>query len=102
MQDLRKQRAQCLEGPPAELRYGTEIRRIERYNAHEIHPLAARPGNEARGVDAAAIGIEQPRRHHDGIERRLPPLAAIAAGDLGEIDIVPDQAQPKAGEMVLR
>ena len=53
------------------------------------HGLAVR----ARGVDAAAVGIQQQRRPHGGIERRLAPLAAIGPSDLGEIEIVPPQAQ---------
>src|SRR5205807_6971536 len=67
----------------------------------EINALAARLGDPPRGVDPAAVGIQQQRRHHDGIIRWLAPLAAVGAGDLSEVDIVPDQAQHKAGEMVL-
>ena len=43
----------------------------------------------------------QQRRHHGGIERRLAPFAAVGASDRGEVDIIPDQVQHKAGEMVL-
>jgi signal transduction histidine kinase len=100
MQDLPEQRAQRLQVPPAELRHGAEIRRIERHDAHEINALAARLRDAARGVNAAAIGIEQQRRHHHGIERRLPTIAVIARSDRGEVDLVPHQAQHKAGEMV--
>src|SRR6202011_3470442 len=80
---------------------GAEIRCIERHNAHEIDALAARLGDAARGVDAAAVGIEQQRRHHGRVEWRLAPLTPISAGDLSQAEIVPDQAQHKAGEMVL-
>jgi hypothetical protein len=55
----------------------------------------------ARGVDATAAGIEQQRRHHRGIERRLAPLTTIAAGDLAQIDPIPDQAHHKAGQIIL-
>ena len=40
-------------------------------------------------------------QHHGGIERRLAPLAAIGASDLGKVNLVSHQAQHKAGEMVL-
>jgi len=50
---------------------------------------------------AAAIRIEQQRRHHDRIERRLAALARIAAADRGKVDILPHQVQHQAGEMVL-
>src|SRR5262249_27205658 len=71
VQNLRKQRVQRLQMPLAEFRDGTEVRRIEPHNAHEIDALAARLGNTARGINAAAIRIEQQRRHHDRIERWL-------------------------------
>src|SRR5262249_28275817 len=38
---------------------------------------------------AAAIRIEQQRRHHDQTERRLAALARIAAADRGKVDILP-------------
>jgi hypothetical protein len=41
VQDLRKQRAQRLQMPLAELGDGVEIRRIEPDNAHEIDALAS-------------------------------------------------------------
>jgi hypothetical protein len=87
--------------PLAEIRDGAEIRRIEPHNAYEIHPLAAPLGAPTRGVDAAAVGIQQQHRHHRRIERRLAPLAAIGASDLGEIEIVPHQAQHQVRKMVL-
>ena len=100
-QDLPEQSAKRLQVTLAEVRHGAKIRRIEPHDAHEIHPLAACLGDPTRGVDAATVGIEQQRRHHGRIERRLAPLAAIGASDLGEVDIVPDQIQHKPGEMVL-
>jgi hypothetical protein len=72
--------------PPAEFRDGTEVRRIEPTQCHEIDALAARLGNTARGINATAIGIEQQRRHHDWIERRLAAIAFIATADLGNWD----------------
>src|SRR6266849_8160941 len=50
----------------------------------------------------ASDTVKQQRRHHDGIKRRLAPLAAVGARDLGEVDCLPHQAQHKAGEMVRR
>jgi hypothetical protein len=99
LQDLQEQFAQRLQVPLAEIRDGAEIRRIKPNNAHEIDPLPARLGNSARGVDAAAVGIQQQRRHHDGIKRRLAALAAVRAGDLGEVDLL---LHHNAGEMALR
>ena len=87
--------------PRAELRDGAEIRCIKRHDAHEIDALTARLGNATRGVDAAAVGIEQQRRHHGRVEWRLAPLTAIGAADLDQVQIVSDQAQYKAGEMAL-
>ncbi len=101
LQHLPEQFTKRLQVPLTEIRDGAKIRRIEPHDTHEIHPLAARLGDPTRGVDAATVGVQQQRRHHGGIERRLAPLAAVGAGDLGEVDIIPDQIQHKAGEMVL-
>ena len=101
LQNLLEQIAKRLQVPLAEIRDGPEIRGIERHNAHEIDPFAAGLGDAPRGVDAATIRIKQQRRHHGGIKRRLAPFAAIGAGDFPETEIVSDQAQHKAGEMVL-
>jgi hypothetical protein len=90
LQDLLEQLTKRLQVPPAEVRNGAEIRCIERHDAHEIDALAARLGNATRGVEAAAVGIEQQRRHHGRVERRLAPLTAISAGDLSQIKIILD------------
>src|SRR4029077_8213587 len=82
LQNLPEQFAKRLQVSLAEIRDGAEIRCIERHNAHEIDALAARLGDAARGVDAAAVGIEQQRSHHGRVEWRLAPLTPISAGDL--------------------
>ena len=84
----------------AEARDGAEIRRVERDNAHEIDTLAARPGDAPRRIDAAAIGIEQERRHHMRVERRLALLVRIGGHDLDQIELVHDQGQHETGEMI--
>src|SRR5271163_3124548 len=101
LQNLLEQIAKRLQVPLAEIRDGPKIRGIERHNAHEIDPLAAGLGDAPRGVDAAAVRIEQQRRHHGGIKRWLAPFAAIGTGDFAQTEIVSDHAQHKAGEMVL-
>jgi hypothetical protein len=98
-QDLHEQPGKRLQVALAEGRDGAEIRRIERDNAHEIDPLAAGLGDAARRIDAAAIGIEQQRRHHMRVERRLPLLARIGGHDLDQIEFIHDQRQHKTGEM---
>src|ERR1700692_38761 len=50
---------------------------------------------------AGLFDLSEHRLHHGGIKRRLAPFAAIGAGDFPETEIVSDQAQHKAGEMVL-
>src|SRR5208337_1572438 len=101
LQHLPEQVAKRLQVPLTEVRNGAEIRGIKRHNAHEIDALAARLGDPARRVDAAAIGIQQQRRHHGGIKRWLAVLAAVCAGDLRKVEIIAHQTQHKAGEMVL-
>ena len=101
LQDLQEQFAQRLQVPLAEIRYRAEIRHVEPHNAHEINPLAARLGDPAGGVNAAAVGIQKQRSHHDRIKRRLAKLAAIAASDLAKINFVPHNVQHKASDMAL-
>ena len=100
-QHLLEQLAQRLQVPLAEIRYRAEIRHVEPHNAHEINPLAARLGDPAGGVNAAAVGIQKQRSHHDRIKRRLAKLAAIAASDLAKINFVPHNVQHKASDMAL-
>src|SRR6516164_5384716 len=84
----------------AEAGDGAEIGRVERHYAHEIDPLPARLGDAARGVDCAAVGIEQQRRHHHRVERRLALLAGIAGRDLSQVQLLGHQTHHEAGEMV--
>lgn len=39
---------------------------------HEVHPLLTGLGDPPRRVEPLAVGIPQPRRHHDGGVRRKP------------------------------
>src|SRR3974377_265869 len=74
LQDLHENPAKRLKMALAEARDGAEIRRGERGNAHEIDTLATSPGDAPRRIEAPAIGIEQQRRHHMRVERRLSLL----------------------------
>ena len=71
LQNLQEETSECFQMSLAEVGDGAEIRRIERHNGHEIDALAARLGDPARGVDAAAIAVKQQRHHQAGIKRRL-------------------------------
>ncbi len=73
--------------------------RLEHGAWHETTRISGRSRRRGGGV-AARGGRRQCRAHHGGIKRRLAPLAAVGAGDLGKIEIVLDQAQHKVGEMV--
>ena len=99
LQDLHEQPGKRLQVALAERRDGAEIRRIERDNAHKIDTLAAGQGDAPRRIDAAAIGIEQQRRHHMRVERRLTLLVRIGGHDLDQIELVHDQGQHETGEM---
>jgi len=102
LQDLHKQPGQRLQMPLAEVADGAEVRRIERRDHHEVGALGARRGNPARGVDPARIAIEQQRRHHPRIERRLAEGARVAARDLTQIQALPNQRDDETRQVVLR
>ncbi|MFZ1104566.1 MAG: potassium-transporting ATPase subunit KdpA [Hyphomicrobiaceae bacterium] len=87
--------------PSAELGDGAEIRRAEAHEAHEIDALAARLGDATRGIDAAAIRVQQQRRHHRRMERRLALHAGVAGQDLAQVQLLFDHAQHEPGEVVL-
>ena len=75
-----------LQVPLAEVRDGAKIRRIEPDNAQEVDPFARRLGDPARRVDAVAIAVQQQRRHHRRVKRRLPALARIRGFDLTKVE----------------
>ena len=100
-QNLCEQLPQVLQVALAKVGDGAEIGRVERHNAHEINALAAGLGHAPRGVDAAAIPIEQQRRHHHRVERRLASLAGVAGQDLGQVQLIPHDTQHERREMVL-
>ena len=100
LEHLDEQPRQSLQVPLAELTNGPEIRRVERHNTHEINALAAGLGDPPRGVDAAAIRIEQKRRHHRRIKWRLAFLAEITGRDLDQVQLLGHKAHHEASEMV--
>jgi len=100
LQNLGKQSGERLQMALAEVGDGAEIRRIEPHDAHEVDPLARRLGDPARGVDAIAIAVQQQRRHHRRIKRRLPALARVSRCDLAKVEALEHKRQNKAGQVV--
>ena len=78
-----------------------EIRRIEPDNAHEVDPFARRLGDPARRVDAVTIAVQQQRRHHRRVKRRLPALARIRGFDLTKVEMLEHKRQNEPSQMVL-
>ena len=93
--------AQRLQVPLAEVGDGAKIRRIEPDNAQEVDPFARRLGDPARRVDAVAIAVQQQRRHHRRVKRRLPALARIRGFDLTKVERLEHKRQNEASQMVL-
>src|SRR5215218_2864117 len=100
LQHLNEQAGKRLQMPPAELRDGAEIRRIARYDHHEAGALHRRLGDPPRGVDAARIAMQKQRRHHAGLERRLPQPALVAADDRGKIKLLPNECHNQPRQVV--
>ena len=79
----------------AEVGDGAKIRRVEPDKAHEVDPLARRLGDPARRLDAVAIAVQQERRHHRRVKRRLPALARVSRFDLAKVEILATSAKTK-------
>ena len=87
LENLREQAGERLQMALAEVGHGAKIRRIEPDEAHEVDPLARSLRDPARRVDAVAIAVQQKRRHHRRVERRLPALARVSRLDLAKVDV---------------
>ncbi len=85
----------------AELRDRAEVRRVETDDAHEVDAFPAGFGDPPRRVDPVAIAVEQKRRHHRRIERRLPAIDTIGPLDLLQVDLLDHQVQDEPREMTL-
>src|SRR6476661_2624965 len=85
----------------AEVADRSEVRRIERYNHHEIVPLAAGSSNTQRRIQPTRIAMQQKRYHHARIKRRLAQPTHVAAHDRLEIQALPHQSNDKPRDVVL-
>ena len=101
LENLPEQSRKRLQVPLAEVGDGAKIRRIEPDNAQEVDPFARRLGDPARRVDAVAIAVQQQRRHHRRVKRRLPALARIRGFDLTKVERLEHKRQNEASQMVL-
>ena len=101
LENLREQAGERLQMALAEVGHGAKIRRIEPDEAHEVDPLARSLRDPARRVDAVAIAVQQKRRHHRRVERRLPALARVSRLDLAKVEVLKHQRQDKASQMAL-
>ena len=100
-QHLRKQRRKRRQMTLAEIRDRTEIRRVEADDAHEVDAFPTGLGDPPRRVDPVAIAVEQQRRHHRRIERRLPAIDAVHPLDRLQIDLLDHQVQDEPRQVVL-
>ena len=100
LENLPEQSRKHLQVPLAEVRDGAKIRRIEPDNAQEVDPFARRLGDPARRVDAVAIAVQQQRRHHRRVKRRLPALARIRGFDLTKVERLEHKRQNEASQMI--
>ena len=85
----------------AKLRDRAEVRRVETDDAHEVDAFATSLGDPPRRVDPVAIAVEQKRRHHRRIERRLPAIDPIDPLDGFQIDFLDHQVQDEPRQVIL-
>src|SRR5690606_17124430 len=70
-----------------------------RHDHHEVRTLHRRLRDPPRGVDAARVGMQEQRRHHARIERRLAERAAVAADNPGKIKRFPHERHDQPRQM---
>ncbi len=85
-QHLAEQLGERGEVAAPEARHGAEVRPLQPRHRHEIDPLLARPGDPARGVDAAAVAVEQQRHHHPRVVGRVAALLVVGREDHREVE----------------
>ncbi len=90
-QHLNEQLAQRLEMALAEQIHRAKVRLLHRRHRHEVHPLLAGLRDPPRRVDALRVRVEQQRRHHHWVKRRLTALFGVAVQDRAEVEIVAHQ-----------
>ena len=62
----------------AEVGDGAEVRPVQAGDRHDVDPLLAGAGKLTRGVEAAAVAVEQQRHHHAGMVGRVAALLGVA------------------------
>ena len=84
-QHLLEQSGQRFQVPLAKITNRPKVRPAHRRHGHEVQPLLAALRDPARGVHSLAVRIEQQRRHHHRMVRRIPSLLVVALQDSGQI-----------------
>lgn len=101
-QHLDEQLRQGPQMPPAELRNRPEIRLVAGRHRQEVQPLLARPRQPTGRVDPSAVAVEQHRRHHPRIERRVAAKFGVTGQDRRQIQLLSHQVPDKMGDMIRR
>jgi hypothetical protein len=70
--------------------------------APDARVISATLANPPRRTEAARITVQQQRRQHPRIERRLAERTRLATSDLREIQALADQRQDEPRQVVLR
>jgi len=99
---LLEQPGQHLQVALAEIADRAEIRPVQGGHCLKVEPLLAAPRDLARGVDAAAIGVEQQRHHHPRMIGRRSALLAIAGHDRRQVEPVAHHLAHKMRQMAGR
>lgn len=99
LQHLHEQAGQGVQVTSAELRDGPEIGAALRCHRHEVKALFARPCQPPRRIDPAAVPVQQQRRHHPRIKRRIAAYLVIAVEDRRQIQVVADHVADEVRHM---
>ena len=100
LEHLHEQLAQSLQVPLSERGDGPEVRPVERGYRHEVDTLLACLGDLARGIDPAAISIEQKRHHHCRMVRRTAAFLLIHRKDCSKVQLLAHRIAHKMRKVI--
>lgn len=89
VQHLHEQVRQGHEVALAEIGDGAEVGPVQAGDGHDIDPLLTGAGELARGVQTAAVAVEQQGHHHAGMIGRVSALLRVGGEDGREVERLP-------------
>ena len=94
-QNLNEQTAEGRKVALAKVGNRPEVRPVHRRHRHEVEPFLAAPRHPTRRIHALTVGVQQKRRHHARIIRRITARLRVVPGDRRKIQLLANQVADK-------